>query len=123
MDSGSSVSQLAQQRLSPARRLAVPRRRKESDPTWMDMTERAFLPQGCIPSEDFWKLTDEDREWYKDKIDGCLGYIPSPYQKPRARDLPGLRLSRAEQDNGIFRDLPALALPKAAPGHILRANK
>ena len=106
------------------RRIATARRSKrESDPSWLERNERAILPQGCLPSEDFWMLQDSDKEWYRSEVDNLLGYVPTPYLKPRARDLPGLRLRRAERDNGIFHDPPELILPSVISGEIFRANK
>ena len=65
---------------------------------------------------------DLDRKKHGNKNPNMY-YITSPFQKPREKDLPGLRLSRAECDNGIFRDPPPLTLPAAAPGHVYWANR
>ena len=103
---------------------SVPRKsRKESNPTWLAQNEKAVLPSGCLPSELFWMLADEDKDFYRDRINQLLGFIPSPYLKPRGRDIPGLRLCRAEREAGINRSPPPLSFPKAATGNIFRANK
>ena len=52
---------------------------KASRPREEEWHEMESVPEGCMPSEQFWKLTYEDRTHYKDKVEEFLGYLPTPY--------------------------------------------
>ena len=94
--------------------------RRPSDPRWLEENESAVLPYGCLDSEKFWEMAIEFRDYYKKEVNNLLGYVPTPYLKPRERDLPAIQRGREARDRRQALPLPPLTLPEAVGGQDFR---
>ena len=97
--------------------------RREPDPKWLEDNENAILPPDALPSEDFWTLPLSLRRYYKSQIEILLGFIPSPYLRPRVKDVQRMEVAKVNRARGYQTDLPQCVFPARASGEEYRSNR
>ena len=73
----------------------------------------------------YWGMPPNIREFYQKQVNDVLGYVPTPFLRPRERDLEAFHRGKAEHQAGRRprpEDLPTFVLPDDIPEDEKREN-